>query len=37
MPVSRGKAERLPNHRHWNLKAFEEHIQTHIYVCFVTG
>ena len=28
--------EQLPNHRHRNLKAFEEHIQKHIYYLFVT-
>ena len=28
--------EQLPNHRHRNLKAFEEHIQKHVSSCFVT-
>ena len=30
------KNEQLPSHRHRNLKAFEEHIQTHISSCFIT-
>ena len=31
-----GVREQLPNHRHRNLKAFEEHIQKHVSSCFVT-
>ena len=28
--------ERLPDHWHRNLKAFEEHIQRHVFFCFIT-
>ena len=35
-PSGKAGNEQSPNHRHRNLKAFEEHIQTHVSVCFVT-
>ena len=33
----RGIAERFPDHRHRNLKASEEHIQSRASDCFITG
>ena len=31
----KSQSERFPDHRHRNLKPFEEHTQTHDYDCFV--
>ena len=33
---TRDSRAQSPNNRHWNFKAFEEHLRNHVSVCFVT-